>query len=315
MEIKNIRIAFMGTPDFATTILEGLINHGYNVVAVISQPDKEVGRKKIIEPTPVKKVALKYGINVYQPIKIRKDFSFFEEIKPDLIITCAYGQIVPQEVLDFPPYGCINVHGSLLPSYRGGAPIQRAIMNGDKKTGITIMEMIAEMDAGKMYSKAEVNIDINDTYDDLSQKLQIKGRDLLLETLPSYLDFSLKGEEQNKEKVTYAFNIKREEEKIDWYRSSLDIHNHIRGLSSNPATYTMLEDKELKVFKSKLLDIKVDGMFEPGTIAKCDKNGFIVKTLDGFIHLEEIQLQGKKRMFYKDFVNGLKENIVGKKFN
>lgn len=315
MERKKVRIAFMGTPEFATTILEGLINNGYNIVGVISQPDKEVGRKRIIEATPVKKVALKYGINVYQPINIRKDYSFFEEIKPDLIITCAYGQIVPTGVLDIPPYGCINVHGSLLPLYRGGAPIQRSILNGDKKTGITIMEMVKEMDAGKMYSKVEVSIDINDTYDDVSKKLQIAGRDLLLETLPSYLDFSLKGEEQDENKATFAYNIKREEERINWYRSSMDIHNHIRGLSSSPATYTMLDDKELKIFKSKLLDIKVESVYEPGVIVKCDKNGFIIKTLDGFIHLEEIQLQGKKKMMYKDFVNGMKENLVGKKFN
>ena len=196
MNKKEVRIAFMGTASFSSFVLKGLLDNGYNVVAVVSQPDKEIGRKRILEETEVKKLAKEYNIPVYQPIKLRKEFDFFNDIKPDLVISAAYGQIVPDEVLVLPKYGCINVHGSLLPAYRGGAPIQRAIINGDSKTGITIMEMAHDMDAGVMYSKAEVEISDDDNYETLINKLMVVGRDLLLATLPDYLDGKIKGEVQ-----------------------------------------------------------------------------------------------------------------------
>ena len=313
MNKKEVRIAFMGTASFSSFVLKGLLDNGYNVVAVVSQPDKEIGRKRILEETEVKKLAKEYNIPVYQPIKLRKEFDFFNDIKPDLVISAAYGQIVPDEVLVMPKYGCINVHGSLLPAYRGGAPIQRAIINGDSKTGITIMEMAHDMDAGLMYSKAEVEISDDDNYETLINKLMVVGRDLLLATLPDYLDGKIKGEVQDPNLVTFARNIKREDELIDWNKSAADIHNLIRGISPTPGAYTTLDGKELKIYKSKLILNEDTNSAENGTIIKADKTGIVVKCGHGYIFLEEIQLEGKKKMFYKDFLNGLKEPLVGRK--
>ncbi len=304
------RIIFMGTPEFAATILQGLIDASYNVVGLVSQPDRPVGRKRIIEPTPTKKVALKYNIPVCQEEKIKKDYSFIENLKPDLIVTCAYGQIVPQGLLDIPPLGCINVHASLLPKHRGGAPIHRAIINGDKETGVTIMEMIDKMDAGRMYAKKSIPILDSDNLETMFNKLQIVGRDLLLEVLPSYIDGKLIGEVQNEEEVTFAWNIKHEEEEINWNKTSREIFNHIRGLYPSPATYTYLDGEVVKVFVSEIVDETSE--FEVGTIVNT-KKGITVACKKGLLKIKELQVSGKKRMDAASFLNGAKIDLVGKK--
>ena len=304
------RIVFMGTPEFSATILQGLIDNGYNVIGLVSQPDRPVGRKKVIMPTPTKAIALAHNIPVYQPEKIRKDYDFMKELNPDLIITCAYGQIVPQGLLDIPPLGCINVHASLLPKYRGGAPIHRSIINGDKETGVTIMEMIDKMDAGRMYAKASLPILDEDNLETMFAKLQVLGRDLLLNILPSYIKGELKGEVQNEEEVTYAWNIKHEEEEIDWNKSSREIFNHIRGLYPAPATFTYLDGEVIKVFVSEIVDETSE--LTPGLIVNC-KKGITVACGKGLLKIKELQVSGKKRMDAQSYLNGAKLDLVNRK--
>ena len=209
MSEDNIKIIFMGTSDFSAFVLEGLIKNNYQVIGVVSQPDKVVGRKKELVKTETKKVAEKYGIEVFQPVSIRKDYQFIKDKNPDLIITCAYGQIVPRGVLEIPKYKCINVHGSLLPKLRGASPIQQAIMDDEKETGITIMEMVEKMDAGDMISSAKLKIDNEDTSKSLFLKMQVLGLDLLLDTLPKYLKGEITPIKQDESKVTFAPLIKR----------------------------------------------------------------------------------------------------------
>lgn len=295
------KIVLMGTPEFAANIFEKVIEAGYNIVAVISQPDKPVGRKKILQPTPVKELALKHNIPVYQPIKIRADYEFVKQINPDLIITCAYGQIVPQGLLDIPKYGCINIHGSLLPKLRGGAPIHRAIMNDDKEAGVTLMEMIDKMDAGKMYAKLSLPILDSDNLDSLSKKLSDLGAELILENLPKYLNGELKGIEQDESLVTYGFNIKREEEQIDWNKSTREVFNHIRALSMKPGAYTLFEGKSMKIYESKISSDKYNG--EPGQIVDVNKK-LVIKTSDGALEVLKLQLEGKNMVDALSFVNG-----------
>lgn len=305
------RIVFMGTPEFSATILQGLIDKGYNVIGLVSQPDRPVGRKKVIMPTPTKQIALNHNIPVFQPEKIRKDYDFMKELNPDLIVTCAYGQIVPQGLLDIPPLGCINVHASLLPKYRGGAPIHRSIINGDKETGVTIMEMIDKMDAGRMYAKASLPILDEDNLETMFAKLQVLGRDLLLDILPSYIKGELPGEIQNEEEVTYAWNIKHEEEQIDWTKSSREIFNHVRGLYPSPATFTYLNGEVVKVFVSEVVDETT--IKESGVIVSC-KKGLTVACGKGLLKIKELQVSGKKRMDAASFLNGLKVDLTGQKF-
>lgn len=305
------RIIFMGTPEFAATILQGLIDNNYNVVGLVSQPDRPVGRKKVITPTPTKQVALKYNIPVCQEEKIKKDYSFVVNLKPDLIITCAYGQIVSQGLLDIPPLGCINVHASLLPKYRGGAPIHRSIINGDKETGISIMEMLDKMDAGRVYAVAKEPILDSDNLETMFAKLQVLGRDLLLDILPSYIKGELKGVPQNEDEVTYAYNIKHEEERIDWNKSSREIFNHIRGLYPAPATFTTLDDEVVKLYVSEIVDEETETI--PGSIVST-KKGITVACGKGLLKIKELQVSGKKRMDSQSYLNGLNASIQGKKF-
>lgn len=307
------RIVFLGTPEFAACVLQGLIDADYNVVAVVSQPDKPVGRKKILMPTPVKEVALKHNIPVYQPISLRKDFEFLKELDVDMLITTAYGQILSQEVLDIAKINNINVHASLLPKLRGGAPIHRSIIEGHEKTGVTIMEMVYKMDAGRMYGKKEyaINDEINTTQ--LFKELAVVGRDLLLETLPLLLENKLEGEVQNEQEVTYAFNIKREEERIDFNNSVKDVHNLIRGLSDVPGAYCIFKEKQFKIYQSKVFSYSNDNV-EVGTLKIEGKNRLLVKCRDGYLELLSIQLEGKQRMDVKSFLNGInKDDLVKEK--
>ena len=314
MDKKDIKIAYMGTPEFSTVVLRGLLEEGYNVVCIVSQPDKEVGRKRILEPTPVKKVGLEYNIPVYQPEKLRLDNQFLFDIKPDMIITCAYGQIVPTSILELPKYGCMNVHGSLLPKLRGGAPIQRCIMNGDKETGITLMEMIDKMDAGQMYYKKSIEIGENENYKSLHDRLAVLGRDMLLEYLPKYLGGDNKGVAQNEDEVTYGYNIKREDEVIDFTKSATDVHNLIRALDPQTGAHCTYDNQEVKIWRSHVVENIYKEDVQPGEIINASKQGLIVACGNGCIAIDELQLQGKKRMGYKDFLNGCKEDLVGRMF-
>lgn len=309
--MKNKRIIYMGTPVFSQYILEKLILAGYNIVALISQPDRPVGRKRIITPTPTKEIALKYNIPVYQPEKIKEDYEFVRELKPDLIITCAYGQFVPQGLLDIPPHGCINIHASLLPKLRGGAPIQHALIDGFDKTGITLMEMIKKMDAGRMYAKIETNITDEDTYDTLHDRLKLLAADLILNNLDLYLEGKLEGVVQDESEVTISPNISKEEEHIDFNKTSREVFNLIRGLSSIPGANFLYNNEVVKVYRSKILECNKD--VEPGTIVNISKDSIDIKTFDGAVGITELQLQGKTRIKVKDYLNGNNKFIIGTK--
>ncbi len=307
-----MKVIFMGTPDFAVPILEGLIEN-YDVIGVVSQPDKRVGRHQELKPTPIKEVALRHNIKVFQPVKIRKEYDEILALEPDIIVTCAYGQIIPKEILDYPRLGCINVHASLLPKLRGGAPIHRAILDGYDKTGITIMYMDVKMDNGDIISTRETPIKDSDNLESLHDRLSIMGRDLLLETLPSIIDGTNKRIVQDENEVTFGYNITREEEHIDFNRSSREIFNHIRGLCPFPSSYAMLDDVEVKIYDSYIGNKKYAAT--PGEICHIYKDGLGVCTRDGEIIITDIKISGKKRMKVKDYLNGVKgDTLLGKVF-
>ena len=306
------KIVFMGTPDFSTGVLEMLIQE-YDVIAVVTQPDRPVGRKKILTPPPVKKVALEHNIPVYQPEKLNNS-SELEEIinlKPDLIVTAAFGQLLPKSLLDAPKHKEINVHASLLPKYRGGAPIHYAVMNGEKKTGITIMYMAEKLDAGNIISQDEVEILENDTVGEVHDKLATLGTELLKKTLPTIFNGTNDSIVQDDSLATFASNISREDERIDWTKDAQTIHNHIRGLSPWPVAYTTMDGKNLKLWRSEIVE-NVKG--EPGEIIETTKDAIIVATgsEDG-VALTEIQLAGKKRVKTRDYISGLQSKIDGTK--
>ena len=310
--MNNLKVIFMGTPEFCVPILKKLIDN-YNVIAVVTQPDKEVGRKKEIVYSPIKKVALENNIKVLQPVKIKEEYEEIISLNPDIIITCAYGQIIPEVILNNPRLGCINVHASLLPKLRGGAPIHKAIIYGYEKTGITIMYMDKGMDTGDMISKCEVKIDDNDTALTLHDKLQKVSVKLLMDTMPSIIDGTNDREKQNDEEATYAYNVSREEEYIDFNRRSKGIYNQVRGLNSWPGAYAILDDKNIKIWSSKINKNKYDEKM--GTIVNISKEGIEVVTKDGSILITELQLPGKKKMLVKDFINGIKkEDYLNKIF-
>lgn len=313
--MNDKKIVFLGTPEFSACVLQGLIDAKYNIIAVVTQPDKPVGRKRILTPTPVKEVALRHNIDVYQPVSLRKDYEFLKNMDFDMLITAAYGQILPQEVLDLSKVNNINVHASLLPKHRGGAPIHRSIINGDKTTGVTIMKMVYKMDAGCMYAKQEVEIDEQINTTELFNKLQYVGRDLLLKVLPDLLDNKLEGIEQNEDEATYSFNIKREEEKIDFNKTTLQVHNLIRGLAEVPGAYCIFKEKEMKVYKAKIYKLCQDNV-EVGSLKIENKNELIVKCSDGYLRLLEIKLEGKQRMDVSAFLNGCnKQELVKEKLS
>ncbi len=304
------RVVFMGTPDFAVPILEGLIDN-YEVVLVVSQPDKKVGRKQILTPTPVKRKALEYGIEVYQPEKIKIEYQKIIDSNPDIIVTCAYGQIIPKELLDFPRYGCINVHASLLPKLRGGAPIHKAIIDGYSETGITIMYMDVAMDSGDIISQEKTIIKEEDNLERLHDRLSLMGKYLLLKTLPSIFEGTNERIPQDINEVTYAYNIKREEEHIDFNKSAIEVFNLIRGLSPVPSAFTILDGEELKVYSSR---IGIKKEYENcGKIVNIYKDGIGVSTKTGEIILTEVKPFGKKRMLVRDYLNGVnKDELIGK---
>lgn len=304
------KIVFMGTPDFSVPILQQIINDGYNVIGVVTQPDRPVGRKKVLTPPPVKVEALKHDIPVFQPEKIRQEDELEKilSLKPDLIVTAAFGQILPNKLLEAPKYGCINVHASLLPELRGGAPIHYAIIQGKQKTGVTIMYMVEKLDAGDILTSIEVPITEEDNVGTLHVKLSAAGSKLLSETLPLLLEGRLTPKPQNNAEATFASNIKREQEKIVWTKTGEEIYNHIRGLNPWPVAFTTLSGQVIKVWRvEKVSGLKVE---EPGTILKVESDGFTVSTgNETAIKIIELQPSGKTKMMSEQFLRGSKISI------
>ena len=300
------KIVFMGTPAFAVPSLEMLLQEGYEVDAVVTQPDRPVGRKRVLTPTAVKAAALQHNLTVWQPEKLRVS-STIEDIRalqPDLIVTAAYGQILPKSVLDIPRLGCINVHGSLLPKYRGGAPIQRSIMNGEPVTGVTIMYMAEGMDTGDMISRVEVPITDADNAGTMFEKLSAAGSDLLRRTLPELIAGHAEAVPQNNDEATYAPNLKREDEQIDWTRPAQDLFNQVRGLVPFSGAFTMWNGEVFKVWACEApADASSNaGGREPGTVLTADARGIEVQTGAGTLRLTEVQPAGKKAMPAAEFV-------------
>lgn len=310
--MNKTKVVFMGTPDFAVPILEGLIEN-CDVIGVVSQPDKRVGRHQELVNTPIKEVALKHNVPVFQPEKIREDYEEIIRLNPDIIITCAYGQIIPKTILDCPKLGCVNVHASLLPKLRGGAPIHKSIIEGHEKTGITIMYMDVKMDSGDIISQRETKLLDSDNLESLHDRLSLMGKELLLETLPSIIEGTNERIKQNVDEVTFGFNIKREEEHIDFSKSSREVFNLIRGLSPVPGANAILDEKEMKIYAAVISDKKVEAV--PGTITNIYKTGIGVATCDGEIILTNIKPFGKKRMDASSYLNGVnKDSLIGKVF-
>ena len=308
-----MKIIFMGTPAFSADVLKALLKF-HEVVLVVSQPDRIKDRKGNLVATCTKQVALDNNINVIQPEKISDAINLILNTDADIIITCAYGQFVPSILLNHFKYGSINVHASLLPKLRGGAPIQRAIMNGFNKTGITIMYMDKKMDAGDIITQRQIDIKIDDTYDSLSIKLSNLAKDLLLDTLDLIISNKINPIKQDENLVTYAYNIKKEEEKINFNNNAKDVVNLIKALCSNPGAYCILDNKRLKVYNAIVLDEISDD--DAGVISYITKDGIVVNCTDVKIKLLDIKLEGKKRCLVKDYINGIKkEELVGRKLD
>lgn len=299
--MKDMSIVFMGTPDFAAAILQRLIDTGRNVVGVFSQPDKPVGRKQIITPTATKVVAEKYGIPVFQPAKLRdgEALAIMQELKPDLTVVAAYGKILPKDILDVAPLGNVNVHGSLLPKYRGSAPIQWSVINGDKVTGITTMFMAEGMDTGDMIMKFELPIGEDETAGELFERMAELGAESIEKTLELFDKGEVKAEPQNEEEATYAPMLKKEMGEIDYSKTAEEIHNQSRGLNPWPMAYTFLEGKSIKIHAAKA----VEGFSgEEGTLL--DEKRFIVGCKNGAVEFITVQPEGKNKMSGADFIRG-----------
>lgn len=305
------KIIFMGTPEFSTKVLEMLIAE-HNVIAVVTQPDRPVGRKRKLTPPPVKQVAIEHAIPVYQPEKLSQSQELEELIglNADLIVTAAFGQLLPESLLQSPKLGAINVHASLLPKYRGGAPIHQAIIDGEKQTGISIMYMVKKLDAGNIISQQAIDIEVQDDVGSMHDKLSFLGADLLKETLPSIINGTNDSIAQNDDEATFASNIRREDEKIDWSMSAEAIYNQIRGLSPWPVAHTIMDGENLKIYASR---IEKDKNGEPGTIIETTKKAIIVATgSNDAIALTDIQVAGKKRMLTANYLSGVQGTLVGK---
>ncbi|MGX9133613.1 methionyl-tRNA formyltransferase [Rummeliibacillus sp. JY-2-4R] len=301
-----ISIVFMGTPDFSVPVLKMLHEEGYDIKAVVTQPDRPVGRKHVLTPPPVKACAVELGLPVIQPERLKgsKELQEIIDLNPDLIVTAAFGQILPKELLDTPRLGCINVHASLLPAYRGGAPIHQAVMDGQKETGVTIMYMAEKLDAGDIISQQSLPIEEEDYTGLLFEKLSIVGRDLLKETLPSIIEGTNQRIPQDDSKATFAHNISRDQERIDWSKSNTEIYNQIRGLHPWPTAYTTQNGQNVKIWWAKKSTATHNE--KPGTVIGISKKSFTVAT--GFgqaIDILDLQPSGKKRMEAVNYLNGV----------
>lgn len=299
--------------NFAVPVLQGL-SELYQVSLVVTQPDRPFGRKKVLKPTPVKEKAMELGIPLFQPESIRKEYQRVLDEEADVIIVAAYGQMIPSIILTTPKYRCINVHASLLPKLRGGAPMHKAIQRGFKETGVTIMYMADKMDSGEILSQEALPILDSDDVGTLEEKLAILGRDLLLKTLPSVIEGTIQATPQDLSEVTFAYNIKHEEEHLDFTQSAREIYNHVRGYHPSPLTYFLIDDILVKVYKTAIVDeiSRVDSI--PGEIVEVTKKTVVVNTGQGRIALLRIGVSGKNVMDTAAFLSGDKQNLfqVGK---
>lgn len=302
------RIVFMGTPEFAIPSLEILLANDHHVVAVVTQPDRPKGRGRKFVPPPVKVVAEKHNIPVLQPERVQNP-EFIEQFKafsPDMVALAAFGQIIPKKILDLPPLGCLNVHPSLLPRYRGAAPINWALINGDKKTGVTIMLMDEGMDTGDILTQEETDIAPEEVYDELHDRLAAMGADLLLKTVDACVAGTVTATPQDSSGVTYAPCLTKEIAYIKWENSSEDIVNLIRGLSSEPGAYAFLRDKKLKIFRAIAGKAGTSGEKELGKVGQLMESGLQINASDGHVYLQDVQLEGKKRMPIDNFLRGFR---------
>ncbi|MET0787560.1 MAG: methionyl-tRNA formyltransferase [Paenisporosarcina sp.] len=309
-------LVFMGTPAFSVPILRMLSEEGYNILAVVTQPDRPVGRKKILTPTPVKEEALRLGLRVIQPEKLKGSTELEEIIalQADIIITAAFGQLLPVELLNAPPHGCLNVHASLLPAYRGGAPIHQAVIDGQTETGVTIMYMAEKLDAGDIITQKSIPIEHADTTGILFDKLSIVGRDLLKESLPLILEKKHERITQDEFKVTFARNISREQERIDWSKSASDIYNQVRGLHPWPVAYTTLDGQTVKIWwgqKGKMTSTQ-----PVGSVVRLTADRIVVQTgKEETFEIFELQPSGKKKMSAEEFLRGTGSKLqIGDQF-
>lgn len=298
---SDVKVLYMGTPKIAIYPLLALIEEGFNIVGVLTQADKPNGRGGELVPSPVKKIALKAGLPVYQPLKIKKSLDEFERMDFDLIVCMAYGQIIPDALLNKAKIGAINFHGSLLPKYRGSAPMQRALMNGDHETGISLMEMVTKMDAGQVYDKVIINLDEVKSYTELITIMGEKAGEMCKKDVFKYANGELPGIPQNEDEVTYAEKILPEHEHLPLDLSALETINYIRGLSTEPGAYLLLNDKKLKIYGASLFSNEVT--HEVGEIVQ-NKKRLLLQLKDGIISLDEVQLEGKKAMPGQSFLNG-----------
>lgn len=308
--MKDLKVVFMGTPEFAVPVLKELIENT-NVVLVVTKEDKEVGRKRVLTPSPVSVLAESNNIEVFKPHRLKNDYQAILDKDPDIIITCAYGQIVPSIILEYPHLGCINVHASLLPKYRGASPITQVIMNGEEKTGITIMYMDEGIDTGNIIHAADLPIENTDTFGTLSEKLSKLGAELLMKTLPSIIDETNFSLAQDEEEATYVGMLKREDERIDFNDTAKNIVNKIRALNPEPLANILIDNEEWKILSA---EIGSDKSGEIGVISEIGKDYFSINCQDGCVNIKEIKPFGKKNMTVKDFLNGYKkENLINKK--
>lgn len=299
-----MNIVFMGTPDFAVPSLKALINE-FGVKAVYTQPDRPKGRGKKLAFSPVKEVAVENNIEVLQPEKIRHDkeaIEYLKNLNPDFIIVVAFGQILPKEVLDIPKFGCINLHGSLLPKYRGAAPIQWSVINGEKIAGNTTMLMDVGLDTGDMLLKNEVEVSRFMTSGELYEELKATGAELLVETIKKVVNGEVTPIKQNDDESTYAPMLSKEIAKINWNKSAEEIHNHIRGMNPWPTATTLYDDKIMKIYASDFEEGKSSK--EPGVILKVDKNGIVVATKEGSLIIKKLQFPNGKPLMVEQFING-----------
>jgi methionyl-tRNA formyltransferase len=302
------KIVFMGTPDFAIPSLEILLTHGYPVSAVITQPDRPKGRGRKLVPPSVKMAAEKHGIPVFQPDRVRDDdfMELFKKLSPDMVALAAFGQIIPKDILDIPPLGCLNVHPSLLPRYRGAAPINWSLINGDDKTGVTIMLMDAGMDTGDILLQKETEIDPVEVYDDLHDRLSLMGAELLLRAVEGIIAGTISRTAQDPSGATYAPCLTKEIEHINWGESADAIVNLIRGLSSDPGAYAFLRERKLKIYRAVAGKAGTSGEKAPGTIGKLMESGLQITANDGHVYIQDVQLEGKKRMPIDFFLRGFR---------
>lgn len=309
-------VVFMGTPDFSVPILRMIHEEGYEVLAVVTQPDRPVGRKKVLTPPPVKAEAVRLGLSVIQPEKLRNSEELQEilALNPDIVITAAFGQILPKDLLEAPRFGCINVHASLLPKYRGGAPIHQAIIDGEEKTGVTIMYMAEKLDAGDIITQRAIAIEDEDNTGTMFEKLSVVGRDLLMDTLPLIIEGKNERIPQDEEKVTFAHNISREQERVNWSNSARAVFNQVRGLTPWPTAYTKFQGENVKLWSVKEGDSLTNQ--SPGQVIKINKDSFEIAAGDGkCIVICELQPAGKKRMTAQDYLRGTGSKLaIGDQF-